>query len=307
MNVSACLDPIIRGVDALRLEDLPRSDDPTAHLAYLPASLSTLPITICPIPGDAELLDDVHPTPRVLVAHAGHGRRWYRQGAATRELSTRPGMIEIYEGGLAFDECRWAGTAGRCVMVEFADADVQSLTHGELERLSLRTQHEVFDPRIRDLTMALAGEVLEDLPNGRLYIQGLCVALMGMLDARYARHPDAPGAIGAAGGLAPRQRRQLLALIGDRLGDDLSLVQLAHAVQLSPHHFSRVFKATFGTTPHRYVLQRRLDAAVDALRLPANRSIAEIALECGFASQAHMTDVMRRHLGVTPSTIRRGR
>jgi AraC family transcriptional regulator len=66
-----------------------------------------------------------------------------------------------------------------------------------------------------------------------------------------------------------------------------------------------VFKATFGTTPHRYVQVRRIEAAVAALREQEKRPIADIALELGFASQAHMTDLMHRHLGVTPRVVRR--
>ena len=86
----------------------------------------------------------------------------------------------------------------------------------------------------------------------------------------------------------------------------MSLTELAETAGLSAHHFSRVFKATFGTTPHRYVQRRRIDAAVAALRAQEKRSIADIALELGFASQAHMTDLMRRQLGVTPRVVRRG-
>jgi AraC family transcriptional regulator len=66
-----------------------------------------------------------------------------------------------------------------------------------------------------------------------------------------------------------------------------------------------VFKASFGTTPHRYVQRRRLEAAVAALQRQGARSIADIALDHGFASQAHMTDLMRRHFGVTPRAVRR--
>ena len=264
-----------------------------------------MPITVYPIPGDAELDRDLHATPRIFVAHDGWGRRWYQLGSATRELTTRPRMIEVYEGGLSFGHCRWEGEPGRCVMVEFADADVQAMTHGELQQLSLRTQHEVFDDRVSDLALALAEEALNDLPNGRLYVQGLCVALIGILDARHVS-TGASLSTARAGELGPLQRRRVLDLIQGNLAADLSLTQLAESAGLSAHHFSRVFKATFGTTPHRYVQQRRLEAAIAALRRHERRSIADIALEVGFASQAHMTDLMRRHLGVTPRVVRRG-
>jgi AraC family transcriptional regulator len=292
-------------VNTVRLDDLPTSDDPTAYLAHRPASISSLPITVYPIPGDAELDHDLHATPRIFVAHEGWGRRWYQLGSATRELTTQPRMIEVYEGGLSFGHCRWEGEPGRSVMVEFADADVQAMTHGEMQQLRLRTQHELFDDRVSDIALALAEEALNDLPNGRLYVQGLCVALIGVLDARYVTTGRSLSTASARQ-LGAIQRRRVLELIQGNLGDDLSLTQLAESAGLSAHHFSRVFKATFGTTPHKYVLQRRLEAAVAVLRRQERRSIAEIALEIGFASQAHMTDLMRRHLGVTPRIVRRG-
>jgi AraC family transcriptional regulator len=82
------------------------------------------------------------------------------------------------------------------------------------------------------------------------------------------------------------------------------LHRLAQEVGLSPHHFARLFKATYGTTPHRYVQTLRIDAAVESLRRDLTVPIAEVALTCGFASQSHMTELMRRRLGVTPSTLR---
>jgi AraC family transcriptional regulator len=296
---------IIRPVDAMHLEDLPASNDPTARFAHRPASITSLPITVFPIPGEAELSADRHETPRIFVAHAGWGRRWYQMGSVTRALTTRPRMIEIYEGGLTFEHCRWEGEPGRCVMVEFGDSDVQTLTHGEVDGLALRTQHEIFDDRVSDIALLLAQEALHDLPNGRLYVQGLCVALLGVLESRYTSAAARLSTAGA-GQLGPVQRRRLLELIQGSLGADLSLTELAETTGLSVHHFSRVFKATFGTTPHRYVQRRRIDAAVAALRAQEKRPIADIALELGFASQAHMTELMRRQLGVTPRVVRRG-
>ena len=292
-------------MDGVNLGDLPTSNDPAAPLAHCPASACCLPITVFPIPGEADIARDLHATPRIFVAHDGSGRRWYQLGASTRELHTAPRMIEIYEGGLSFDHCHWEGEAGRCVMVEFADADVQAMTHGELQRLDLRTQHELFDERISGITLELAEEALNGLPNGRLYAQGLCVALIGALATHHASAAHTPSmAVARAGRFGPLQRRRLLEMIRSNLGADLSLARLADEAGLSVHHFVRVFKASFGATPHRYVQQQRLEAAVAALQRQGRRSIADIALDHGFASQAHMTDLMRRHLGVTPRAVR---
>jgi AraC family transcriptional regulator len=286
------------------LHDLPRSNHPKQILAHCPASTAGLPITVMPIPERAEFFDDHHTAACIFVAHQGHGRRWYRQGRVTRQLHTAPRMVEIYEQGLVFDHQRWEGSLGRCVRIEFHAADVQGMTHGELQSLALRTRHEVFDERVSRLTLELAEETLCGTPNGELYVQGLCVALLGVLAKRCdARH--GAGAQACARTLGPAQRRRLSELIQQQLGSELSLNRLAHEVGLSPHHFARLFKATYGTTPHQHVQTLRIEAAVEALRRDRGMPIAQVALACGFASQSHMTELMRRRLGLTPGMLRR--
>jgi AraC family transcriptional regulator len=218
----------------------------------------------------------------------------------TKQLHTAPRMIEIYEQGCEFDHQRWDGKLGHCIRIELADGDVQAMTHGALRSLPLPTQHEVFDERISRLSLELADEALRGRPTGDLYVQGLCVALLGVLASR-------GGADGPTRGrtLSAAQKRKLAERIAHDLGGKLSLSCLAHEVGLSPHHFARLFKATYGTTPHQYVQTLRIEAAAAALRRDRATSIAEIALAHGFASQSHMTALLHRHLGLTPRALRR--
>jgi AraC family transcriptional regulator len=286
------------------LHDLPASSKPKEVLAYRPASTAGLPITVMPIPARGEFQDDYHGTTCILIAHQGHGRRWYRQGRFTKSLRTAPRMIEIYDQGTSFDHQRWEGEVGRCVLVELGDTDVQEMTHGRLQSLRMQTRHEVFDERVSRLTLEFAEETLCGMPNGELYVQGLCVALLGVLAQRHSTCGDAyPRACDRTLGVA--QRRRLSDLIQQQLGSKLSLNRLAQEVGLSPCHFARLFKATYGTTAHQYVQTLRLDAAAAALRRNHAVPIAQVALACGFASQSHMTELMRRHLGFTPSMLRR--
>jgi AraC family transcriptional regulator len=286
------------------LHDLPVSDDPRQILAHVPASIAGLPLAVLPIPGHGRLTADYHPTPRIFVAQQGYGRRWYRCGSATMEMYTAPRMIEVYERGLAFDEEIWEGEPGRCVLVKFGDQDVEALTHGEVRSLELSTRHEIFDDRICRLVFDLAHEAFIGMPSGALYAQGLCVCLLDALLDRYA--PGAGAGIPAARTLRPAQQRRLAELFREQLGTPLTLTRMAAETNLSPQHFGRLFKSTFGTTPHDHVQSLRIDAAVKALRRDADLSIADIALACGFASQSHMTETIRRRLGVTPSALRRG-
>ena len=286
------------------LHDLPTSNEPRQVLAHCPASVAGLAVTVMPIPSNAELRDDCHVNPRIFVAQQGHGHRWYSRGGVTRQLHTAPRMIEIYERGLTFDREVWQGAPGRCVAVDFRDDDVETLTHGRMHSLNLQTRHELFDDRISRLALEIGDETVRGVPNGRLYVEGLCVALLGIVSANYV--VQSQGAPAQARRLTPQQERRVVELVRTLLGTKLSLAVMALEVGLSPQHFTRLFKSSFGTTPHGFVEAERIDAAVAALRRDRAMPISAIAVACGFSSQSHMTELMRRRLGVTPAQMRRG-
>jgi AraC family transcriptional regulator len=85
----------------------------------------------------------------------------------------------------------------------------------------------------------------------------------------------------------------------------LTLDRIARAAGVHPVHLSRAFPKRFGVTLGAYLRGLRLDDA--ARRLAAtDRPIADIALDSGFASQAHLTRELKRQLGTTPGSYRRG-
>jgi AraC family transcriptional regulator len=106
------------------------------------------------------------------------------------------------------------------------------------------------------------------------------------------------------GGLAPRQMRRVLDYINAHLADELGLVELAAIAGLSPNHFGEAFKVSVGKSPHRFVMERRVQHAMELLRNEV-RSIAEIAHATGFSIQSRMTENFRRVTGLTPGQFRR--
>ncbi len=97
--------------------------------------------------------------------------------------------------------------------------------------------------------------------------------------------------------------RRVLDYIDAHLTDELGLVELAAIAGLSPHHFGEAFKTSKGTSPHRYVIERRVQHALEFLR-EKDRSIGEIAHAVGFSSQSHLTANFRRVTGLTPGRFR---
>jgi AraC family transcriptional regulator len=100
-------------------------------------------------------------------------------------------------------------------------------------------------------------------------------------------------------GLSPMQVQRVREYIRANLGRDISLVELADQVGLSPHYFSLLFKRALGASPHYFVLRERIDEAQRLLS--ADRTpIAEVALNLGFADQSHFSQAFRKITGTTP-------
>jgi len=84
----------------------------------------------------------------------------------------------------------------------------------------------------------------------------------------------------------------------------IGLQEIASAAGRSPSHLARVFGAEVGMPPHRYLISVRIKRARQLLAR-TTRPIAEIALDCGFTHQEHLTRMFRRHFQTTPAAYRR--
>jgi AraC-like DNA-binding protein len=86
------------------------------------------------------------------------------------------------------------------------------------------------------------------------------------------------------------------------LSENVRLEDVAYAVNSSPFNFARIFQQQTGLPVHRYLTLLRLRASLD--RIAAEADLTTIALDLGFSSHSHFTEVFRREFGKTPSEIR---
>lgn len=86
----------------------------------------------------------------------------------------------------------------------------------------------------------------------------------------------------------------------------INLTDIAQATNRSPSHIARMFRTELGMPPHRYLISLRVEKARRLLE-KTSMSIAEIAYECGFAHQEHLTRLFRRQTGTTPAAHRRSK
>ncbi len=108
----------------------------------------------------------------------------------------------------------------------------------------------------------------------------------------------------ARGGLADWQQKAVARYLEENLAEQIPLARLAGLAQLSPFHFARAFKQSFGTPPHRYHTHRRVERAKALLARP-ERSVTDVALEVGFSETSSFTAAFRKIAGRTPTSYRR--
>ncbi|MEM8783235.1 MAG: AraC family transcriptional regulator [Planctomycetota bacterium] len=180
------------------------------------------------------------------------------------------------------------------------------------DRFQLRHAFDVHDDRLmsclsllhREFDVSANGAASNSSAHLSLYIGGISQALALHLVRDYGT--QAPRDIFRTGALTHREVATVRDYIMAHLREDIRLDDLAEAVGLSTFYFSRRFKHATGQTPHRFVMDCRVERAREFLADPryAERTIAWVAAECGFADQSHLCRHVRRLLDTTPSAIR---
>ena len=174
----------------------------------------------------------------------------------------------------------YAGKAEEVEVVDFAGRDeaLAHLCYACAEMLSVRTPGA--SRRVADLTQLFASFLAETYTK-----------------AAASERPNFHG------GLPIRQLRRVEDHVSEHLAEEISVEALAAVADLSPFHFSRVFKQATGMAPHQFVTRTRMLHAQRLIR-ETSRSLIEIALEVGYTSPSHFAQVFRRVVGVTPTEFR---
>ena len=168
-------------------------------------------------------------------------------------------------------------------------------------RIEVRLERELVDPRLRALATAVDVERTAGFPSGRLFLDSIEQALARALILGYGVRDYSARTY--RGGLSPTRLRRIKELVQEKMEEDLSLEEMARAVGLSAAHFSQVFRNTTGQTPHQCLLRYRVQRAKDMLRSAEGR-VLDVAIACGFKTQQHFARVFRQMSGASPTEYR---
>jgi AraC-like DNA-binding protein len=248
-----------------------------------------------------------HTIGKTLLAmlDTGSARAEFGSSSKSSTLDLQAHSIGVFVAGTDMKYCRWRCDEGvRRIMVEL-DFEVLSdpLIAERLRHSPMRTQFEFHDRDLAAVLRAMVREVTTGCLNGRLFAESLSLGLALRLQERNA---GGPAAGREKGRLTPAQMQRLEEFVQDHLARNIPLRALAELAGFSPAQFVRLFKNSFGCTPHRYVLQARL-ARGRALVVGSALPLARIATEVGFASQSHMTSSFVRAFKTAPGEMRRVR
>ena len=223
-------------------------------------------------------------------------------GGSLEHHAVATGSVNLIPAGLPYRVRYGSSSEKLCVQIVprwfesvRADAGIASA--------SLRPRWGADEPLLAQLAIVLAEDVRAGHPAGSLYGETLGAALV----ARLARaHAEPPARLRRPrGGLPPHKLRLVVEYIGAKLEENIALQELADVAQLNVFHFIRAFKQSTGTSPHQFVLSKRIERARSLLNT-TDLPVAQVALECGFSNQSHFTAAFHRATGATPALFRRG-
>ena len=226
-------------------------------------------------------------------------------GAKVVEGWTDPGTINLTAAGV---EGTWeASASSRAAIVvirsEFLSRVIEEHWGADASKVGIVNQFLIRDPVIEAVVLNLAREVEGGYLRGRVYVDSGCEFLAHHLIHRYSSLSRAPARL--IGGLSMRQLKVVLDYIEDTLGQPIKLRELAALAGVSSRHFERAFRQSTGSSPHAYLLGRRLRMARDLLIHQPELPIERISLRLGFSSSSHFSTAFRRRTGLTPTNFRK--
>lgn len=172
----------------------------------------------------------------------------------------------------------------------------------EIVDIELSDVLQAADPILHNISSMLKMELDSGGIGGSMYVDSirnqLCIHMLrtyaGVAFRRYNNF----------GKLSPHQCRLIDDFIDENISSNISLEQLADLLGLRVFSLIRKFQSTLETSPHAYVMQKRVERACKMLS-NSESPLKVIAANSGFADQSHMTRVFRKMLNATPGSLRR--
>ena len=235
----------------------------------------------------------------VLLAYQERVRDRGHALVAEVGMSARGGLTETLNFVPAGREFREALKLRKPYRVICLYLDPKPQNRNDNRNRWLQARISVRDKALWNDVVELAS-LIEDGPKDLRYCEALSIVTVRELHRNLGERIAPIG-----GGLAIWQQRLVSTYIEEHLAEKISISRLASLVRVSKGHFCRAFRQSFGSPPHRYHLERRIEHAMTLLQ-HRGRSVTEIGLALGFSDTSAFSASFRQTTGRTPSQYRRG-
>jgi AraC-like DNA-binding protein len=243
----------------------------------------------------------------ILVSDGISGDCEWSNGSQVRKLASIAANTIIFNPARACLFLRKRTSQQQCRMsiLSIDPTLVNRLDVGDIDVASLqfRQQIGIEDQGERQILIAIKQEIEAPGLNSRLYVDTLLMLLLTRL-MRCASNfatPRQPAYV--KGGLPNWRLKRALELLETNQTKTPSLAEIAGPLQLHPTFFCRAFKQSTGLSPHRYLLEHRVNRAKEMMK-DQKHTLTEIALDCGFSGSSQFSIVFKRITGISPRGYR---
>ena len=239
---------------------------------------------------------------RLAIMRRGQSLTYeWKQGSTWQSRQTYPGAFFLQSHG-DLNAPRWFKPF-EIIAVALEPSFVARCFQDTINCELLRFQEcrAEYDTNIARFATHFETELLNNNYCGTLYGESLALAFSLYLLEKYSEfttplfHPKRK--------LSSLQLKEVIEYIHAGLDSELSLTKLATQLNLSPFHFARLFKKSLGLSPHKYVLQNRIERAKKLITVSSNVSLTNIALQVGFYDQTHFGKAFKKYVGVSPKVF----
>ena len=179
--------------------------------------------------------------------------------------------------------------------------------HDETDDNSSLTLQQQLDMKVEEVAQTLR-KIRDELkcpgPYIASYVHALIMLAVAGLMRGLSNRERSPQSTCVKGGLPNWRLKRALELLEGSLSEAPTLAELARPLKLHPTSFCRAFKQSTGQTPHRYLLLCRVNRSKEMMK-DLDRTLTDIALDCGFSSSAQFSVVFKRIEGISPRSFRR--
>lgn len=222
-------------------------------------------------------------------------------GEFVHECAGRRTVTHLHSGQLSFipagADNRWTFGAGN-------PSALHVLVHTDVfekaapgASTSMRDDFQVTAPALRNIARRLQIELTQNGASGVMFAETVIQMLCGAMANQFGE--QRPDGLSEIGNVANARE-----LINDEYDRKIRLAELAALCDLSQSQLLRAFKKQFGTSPHQYLLDRRIEMAKRCLLSETCEPLGQLAASLGFADQSHFTRQFCRATGVTPNRFR---